>query len=667
MKFQVVLSLALFAGAKAALKVESSQHTQKLNAVAKVIGLLNEMKAQIEKEAAEDADMYEKLGCWCTTNKEEKTAAVEAAEARITDLTAAIPAAAAKVAQLDVEIKQLTKEAKANTEALEEATGIRAKEQEEYRTNEKDMISSLASLKNAIGVMSKVQGGAALPQESLVQLQNVLNHHMKKHWMSPSDHRAVLSLLQRPGTIMLQQNAKGKAKAPSSAIFGILKGMKESFETNLAQGKTDEEEAVAQYAAVKKAKTQEVKAAEDLIDTKTVEMAEAKQINAHGKEDLADTRAQLSADNEFLSNLALKCDNADKEYNDRVKVRNEELTAVAETIAILNDDDAKDQFNKAGFGTFIQLSSRTVRKSGRQLAVKMLQKAAKELHKPRLAALSMGLVAGGFDEVIANIDKMKVALKEEQAEEVKQKDYCVSEFNQNDKQTAEKMSLKEDLETKINDDTTLIEQLTEEISVLKSEIADTSKEMTKASQLREQANHEFQVTITDQRATQAILKKALDRLKSFYAAAAAALLEEGQEPPAQGTYKKNAGSSGVMAMIETLVDESKELETEAMKAEGDAQAAYETFMKDSTASNEAASKEVTNKSAQMAQTDADKVQAADDLKATIDDLLTLGEYNQELHKKCDFLVKNFDLRQQSRTQEMEALAQAKAIFQGAKL
>jgi chromosome segregation ATPase len=155
MKFQVVLSLALFAGAKAALKVESSQHTQKLNAVAKVIGLLNEMKTQIEKEAAEDADMYEKLGCWCTTNKEEKTAAVEAADARITDLTAAIPAAAAKVAQLDVEIKQLTKEAKANTEALEEATGIRAKEQEEYRTNEKDMISSLASLKNAIGVMSK--------------------------------------------------------------------------------------------------------------------------------------------------------------------------------------------------------------------------------------------------------------------------------------------------------------------------------------------------------------------------------------------------------------------------------------------------------------------------------------------------------------------------------
>merc|ERR1719389_1517926 len=126
--FKVVLCLALIARVESALKVDSSVNMQK-NAVAKVIGLLNEMKAQIEKEAAEDADMYEKLGCWCTTNKEEKTAAVAEAQQRITDLTTAIPEAAAKAAQLDVEIKQLTKESAANAKALEEAREIRAKEQ----------------------------------------------------------------------------------------------------------------------------------------------------------------------------------------------------------------------------------------------------------------------------------------------------------------------------------------------------------------------------------------------------------------------------------------------------------------------------------------------------------------------------------------------------------
>merc|ERR550514_356870 len=104
----------------------------------------------------------------------------------------------------------------------------------------------------------------------------------------------------------------------------------------------------------------------------------------------------------------------------------------------------------------------------------------------------------GFGEVIGKIDTMKAALKEEQAEEVKQKDYCVAEFNENDKNIAEKSTLKTDLETKIADDTTEIETLTEDISVLEAQIAETKKEMMRASQLREKANKEFQVTITDQ-------------------------------------------------------------------------------------------------------------------------------------------------------------------------
>merc|ERR1719310_119602 len=433
------------------------------------------------------------------------------------------------------------------------------------------MISSLASLKSAIGVMEKTSAQpAALSQESLAQVQAIIEKHRSVRGMS---------FLQGPVSAMLQTNAKGKTHAPSSQIFGILKGMKESFEQNLESAKSEEELAITQFAELKKAKTAEVTAAKDMIETKTVELAKAKEINAHGKEDLADTREQLSVDNEFLSNLNLKCDSAEKDYNDRVKVRNEELTAVSETIAILNDDDAKDQFNKAGIGVFVQVASKS---SKVEQAAQMLSKAGKQLHKPALIALSMGMKLHGFEEVIAKMDEMKAALKAEQAEEVKQKDYCVAEFNENEKNVAEKSTLKTDLETRIADDTTEIETLTEDISVLMEEIAETKKEMLKASQLREGANKEFQVTITDQRATQAILKKALDRLKAFYG-----FVQQSQEPPAQGTYEKSKGGGGVMDMIQTLVEESAALEADAIKAESDAQAAYETFMKDSTAANDA--------------------------------------------------------------------------------
>merc|ERR1719420_149954 len=163
--------------------------------------------------------MYEKMGCWCTTNKEEKTTAIAAAQQTITELNAAIPGAAAKAAQLEVNIKQLGKDIGANKKAIEEATGIREKENAEYLTSEKDLISSLASLKSAIGVMEKTSAQpASLSQQSLAQVEAVLEKHMR---------RGSMSFLQSPVAAMLQQNAKGKLKAPSSQIFGILKGMKE--------------------------------------------------------------------------------------------------------------------------------------------------------------------------------------------------------------------------------------------------------------------------------------------------------------------------------------------------------------------------------------------------------------------------------------------------------
>merc|ERR1719316_405792 len=165
-----------------------------------------------------------------------------------------------------------------------------------------------------------------------------MRHHMEKHMafmqetLSPSNHRLVVSLLQQHPSSMLQQNGQSKYNPQSGVIFGILKGMKESMETNMAKAQEDEEAAVAEFASLKAAKTKEMAAGESLVETKTVQMAEAKEKNAQSKEDLTDTRASLKADTEFLSNLKLKCQNADHEFQQRQKVRNEELVAVSDTI-----------------------------------------------------------------------------------------------------------------------------------------------------------------------------------------------------------------------------------------------------------------------------------------------------------------------------------------------
>merc|ERR1719311_314919 len=98
-------------------------------------------------------------------------------------------------------------------------------------------------------------------------------------------------------------------------------------------------------------------------------------------------------------------------------------------------------------------------------------------------------------------------------------------------------------------------------------------------------------------------------------------------------------------MIESIIKESEDVEKKALNAENEAQGDYEEFIADSNASVDAMNANAVSKSQQSAKAEKDKIAASDDLKATIDNLLKLGEINVGLHQSCDFLIKNFDIRQ----------------------
>merc|ERR1719162_877692 len=119
-------------------------------------------------------------------------------------------------------------------------------------------------------------------------------------------------------------------------------------------------------------------------------------------------------------------------------------------------------------------------------------------------------------------------------------------------------------------------------------------------------------------------------------------------------------------MIQHIIDESKEEEKDTLASENDAGAAYQSFVSNSNAAVEAMHKSVINKSEELAKVDENKAIATGNLRATEADLMSLLKTYQTLHQDCDFLIKYFDVRQQKRAEEVEALQQAKAIFSGAK-
>merc|ERR1719359_2344907 len=106
------------------------------------------------------------------------------------------------------------------------------------------------------------------------------------------------------------------------------------------------------------AKEAEVAAATKAIEEKLGRAGETAVEIVILKNDLEDTSEQLAEDTKFLADLEKNCATKKKEYEVRVKTRAEEMVALADTIKMLNDDDALELFKKtlpsAAASSFIQ-------------------------------------------------------------------------------------------------------------------------------------------------------------------------------------------------------------------------------------------------------------------------------------------------------------------------
>merc|ERR1719465_340887 len=107
------------------------------------------------------------------------------------------------------------------------------------------------------------------------------------------------------------------------------------------------------------------------------------------------------------------------------------------------------------------------------------------------------------------------------------------------------------------------------------------------------------------------------------------------------------------------------MEAEAIHGEETSQAAYEDFVTETNAAVEEKNKDMVNKQSMKAKAESDKVEAEAAKEATMGEIEQLANENADLHKSCDFTLKNFDVRQAAREDEIEALKQALAMFSGA--
>jgi len=251
--------------------------------------------------------------------------------------------------------------------------------------------------------------------------------------MTDDDRQSVLSFLSG------SSQSDGGYIPKSNEVVGILKNMKESFDSDLAAVEQQESEAAKIFADLISAKTKEVESLSASIEKKTARVGELDLEVVHMKNDLTSTQAALIEDQQFLKDLEGDCDGKKAEYDERVKTRSEELVAIRETINILSDDDALDLFKKTLPGpssaSFAQLggSASTVR---RARALALIREVQGRFPKGDLDFVALAIQGKkfGLEKVIKMIDEMVATLKAEQQDDDSKVEYCSKQLDESEKQ-----------------------------------------------------------------------------------------------------------------------------------------------------------------------------------------------------------------------------------------
>jgi len=251
-----------------------------------------------------------------------------------------------------------------NQAGLDQAAEMRKKAEAEFHEEEKNLIESIGALKSAIVVLSRNQkkegflqespaekkkAGLIATDESVTASSHALSLVFSKQ--APAEIRELLDEhFTKSETQLIQgflaQPRAARYESQSGEIFGILKNMRETFEQNLQSSKEQEANDQKVFLELKAAKQEEISAGQQQVDSKSNELASTNEAVATARQDIQDTQNSLAADDEYLLMVKEKCAETDKEWVERQKTRQEEITAVSEAISILSSDDARDNFTK---------------------------------------------------------------------------------------------------------------------------------------------------------------------------------------------------------------------------------------------------------------------------------------------------------------------------------
>jgi hypothetical protein len=476
------------------------------NPIRKVVTMLQSMVKQVSAEGEKEKELFEKFMCYCKHGDEALGKSIADAETKMPAVLADIEAGEAEEKQLKGDIAAAQDDRRAAKAAMADATTLREKEAAAFSAYSSEAEANIDAVTKATLAIEKGMAGSFLQTESAQVLRKLV---LAQNDMSDIDREEVTSFLS--GT---QSYAPG-----SGQIVGILKEMKDTMDKDLAEATKAENAAIKTYEELMAAKQKEVNALTAAIEEKMVRLGELQVSIVEMKEDLDDTGKALLEDKKFLADLDKNCALKTEEYNANMKMRGEELLALADTIKILNDDDALELFKKtlpSASASLMQVQITSASQQRQALAI--VRAAQRGKNRPELNFLALALQGKSvdFSKVIKMIDDMVVLLGKEQIEDDDKKEYCETALDlADDKKKSLEHSIS-NLEKVIAKEKEAISMLTDEIKALADGIEALDKSVAEATEQRKEENAEYTELMAADAAAKELLGFARNRLNKFY-------------------------------------------------------------------------------------------------------------------------------------------------------
>merc|ERR1719389_108433 len=297
--------------------------------------MLQMMVKKVEAEGVKEKELYDKFMCYCKNADETLGKSIQDANTKIPQLESDIKEAVEEKAQLEEDLKAHEEDRAAAKEAMAKATEMREKEAAAFAKEMGEDKANLDALAKALAAIEKGMAGGFLQTNAAGVLRKLVVQRMD---MVELDRKELVAFLE---------GSQNDGYAPASGeIVGILKQLKDEMEADLKELIAQEEAAIKAYDELMAAKKAEVATLTKAIEEKLVRVGELGVKIAEMKNDLEDTQETLAEDTKYLADLGKTCAAKTKEWEARCKERSEELLALADTIKILNDDDALELFKK---------------------------------------------------------------------------------------------------------------------------------------------------------------------------------------------------------------------------------------------------------------------------------------------------------------------------------